>query len=78
MKRYIITFNDCTKYEVIKAQEMMTYGDHIYFYSNDVGIVTFHDRNKIRDVITVETQDEALPEALGEYLAFLMEIDQIE
>lgn len=54
MKRYIITFNDCTKYEVIKAQEMMTYGDHIYFYSNDVGIVTFYDRNKIRDVIMIE------------------------
>lgn len=78
MKRYIITFKDCTKYEVINAQEMTTYGDQIYFYSDDVGIVTFHDRDEIRDVITIETQDESLPEALGVYLAFLMAIDQIK
>lgn len=78
MKTYIITFKDCTKYQVIKAQEMMTYGDHMYFYTDDVGIVTFHDRNAIRDVITIETEDAAPPEALGEYLAFLMAIDQIE
>jgi hypothetical protein len=74
MKRFIITFKNCTKYEVIKAQEMTTCGEHIYFYSDDVGIVTFHSRDAIKDVITIETEDEALPAAIGEYLSFLLAI----